>query len=226
MNGFWIPERIWNLKELSVRERLFLSEVAGFTDSGRECFASNSYFAERLQCSEIMVCKIILTLIESQHIIREGRGNARKFCLGKILDQEEVSEEKQVSSQKKEKAIPKEKKKFPKGTHTNLEDRTKSKNLARKEKEVVMPFGQEEFPELWEAWKDYKREHFKFQYRSTQSEQVALHHLQKISNNDYETARQIIGLAIANGWKGLYPGPSAGKQGGNTPEWHKRFTGE
>lgn len=223
-SGRWIPERIWTLKGLSILERLFLAEVAGFVDTGKECFASNEYFAERLTCSEIQVRKMIVHLLEKGYLDRDGYGRTRKL---------DISEQVPKGSciQKNKKLYKSEQVVVKNGTHTKLVSRIESTSIDIKKgkPDILMPFEGSEFVELWASWKEYKRTHFKFSFRTLQSEQVALHHLQKISNGDYETARTIIGTAIANGWRGLYPsnsGTGKSRAGGNAPEWHKRFTGE
>jgi len=230
-SGRWIPERIWTLKGLSILERLFLAEVAGFVDTGRECFASNEYFAERLDCSEVQVRKMIVHLLETGYLDRDGYGRTRKLSISELVPSGTCSIQNKRSSKRNKNLFQMEQLDVPNGTHTKLVSRIKSTSIDtnKGKPDILMPFEGSEFVELWASWKEYKRTHFKFSFRTLQSEQVALHHLQKISNGDYETARTIIGTAIANGWRGLYPsnsGTGKGRTGGNAPEWHKRFTGE
>ena len=61
-----------------------------------------------------------------------------------------------------------------------------------------------EFDNMWQAWRDYKRTEHGFRFKSATSEQAALHNLQRISNDNAETAQRIIEQSIANGWKGLF----------------------
>ena len=62
----------------------------------------------------------------------------------------------------------------------------------------------EEFLKDWYTWIDYKKTNHKFTYKTIESEQIAFNHLYKISNENMETAREIINVSIANGYKGLF----------------------
>lgn len=57
---------------------------------------------------------------------------------------------------------------------------------------------------LWNDWKDYKLKHFKFKYKTLQSEQAAFDSLVEISNKNIETAKEIVKQSMANGWKGFF----------------------
>ena len=56
----------------------------------------------------------------------------------------------------------------------------------------------------WKIWIDYKKTNFKFEYKTIESEQTAFNHLYKLSNENQSTAREIINVSIANGYKGLF----------------------
>ena len=61
-----------------------------------------------------------------------------------------------------------------------------------------------DFLKDWFAWIDYKKTNHKFIYKTIESEQIAFNHLYKISNENQSTAREIINVSIANGYKGLF----------------------
>lgn len=75
----------------------------------------------------------------------------------------------------------------------------------RFEKKLILenPFS-EKFLEKWIMWKDYKKNQFKFLFRSVESEQASLNDLVKKSNGNEQTAVEIIHQSMANGWKGLF----------------------
>jgi uncharacterized protein YdaU (DUF1376 family) len=89
--------------------------------------------------------------------------------------------------------------------------RTQSDSNAKKEKKVkeikeiinTNNFN-EDFLKDWFAWIDYKKTNHKFIYKTIESEQIAFNHLYKISNENQSTAREIINVSIANGYKGLF----------------------
>lgn len=56
----------------------------------------------------------------------------------------------------------------------------------------------------WEKWKKYKRDEFRFKYKSEVSENAAKKELLNLSGNDEEIAIKIIEQSIANGWKGFF----------------------
>jgi hypothetical protein len=62
----------------------------------------------------------------------------------------------------------------------------------------------EDFLVDWKIWIDYKKTNFKFTYKTIESEQTAFNHLYKLSNENQSTAREIINVSIANGYKGLF----------------------
>ena len=61
-----------------------------------------------------------------------------------------------------------------------------------------------EIVELWDKWKDYKFDHFKFKYKTVQSEQAAFDNLHDLSDKNLEIAKEIIKQSMANGWKGFF----------------------
>ena len=62
----------------------------------------------------------------------------------------------------------------------------------------------EDFLKDWKIWIDYKKTNHKFTYKTIESEQIAFNHLYKLSNENMNTAREIINVSIANGYKGLF----------------------
>lgn len=81
----------------------------------------------------------------------------------------------------------------------------------KKKEEVVMPWETEAFRAAWTQWKDYKKSQFRFTFKSISTEQVSLHQLKTISNNDERTAIDIIGQSIGNGWKGFFTLKNGGR---------------
>jgi hypothetical protein len=62
----------------------------------------------------------------------------------------------------------------------------------------------EDFLKDWNTWIDYKKTNFKFTYKTIETEQIAFNSLYKLSNQNQNTAREIIHQSIANGYKGLF----------------------
>jgi hypothetical protein len=65
-------------------------------------------------------------------------------------------------------------------------------------------FPTKKFHKKWDEWKQYKKEEFKFTYKSTISENAALTELKNLSHENEFIAIQIIDQSICKGWKGLF----------------------
>jgi hypothetical protein len=59
-------------------------------------------------------------------------------------------------------------------------------------------------PDTWKLWTEFKKEQFKFSYKSEKSEQIAINDLIRLSKNNDETAKNIVFQSISKGWKGLF----------------------
>ena len=80
-----------------------------------------------------------------------------------------------------------------------------SKGKERKEnKTIITNSFSEDFLNDWKIWLNYKKANFKFEYKTIESEQIAFNSLYKLSNQNQNTAREIIHQSIANGYKGLF----------------------
>jgi len=68
---------------------------------------------------------------------------------------------------------------------------------------IIYPWNEDEFLQVWEFWKRFKKEQFAFTYKPI-GEQGALGKLSELSDGKVETAMLIIKQSIQNGWKGLF----------------------
>ena len=89
----------------------------------------------------------------------------------------------------------------------------KRKKVAHKKEKSISPLFDakkwlERIDESWRSvmrtWLEYKRSR-RERYKSEISARKCLTQLQHLSNNDIQTARQIIDRSIANNWAGLFP---------------------
>lgn len=88
--------------------------------------------------------------------------------------------------------------------HMEKENENKIENKEESKTEIIYPFDSENFHNVWQAWKDYKKSQHKFTYKGDTSEQAALKSLAEKSNNSEAAAIKIIQESIANGWKGFF----------------------
>jgi len=138
-------------------------------------------------------------------LIKNGR-----FTSQRVLDNIEHRKEKSL------KATQSIQKRWLKNTNvlrTNYEGNTIKERKGKEKKEIkenkeeetlFMPFDSEEFSKMWENWKGYKKDQFKFEYKTKISEQAALKELSEISNSNEQIAMKIILQSISKGWKGLF----------------------
>lgn len=85
------------------------------------------------------------------------------------------------------------------------ERKGKKEKIVKDKKEIVLPFQSESFVNIWNEWKEYKKNQHSFIFKSAQSEQSSLINLAEISGGNEQTAIKIIKQSFINGWKGLFP---------------------
>ena len=91
------------------------------------------------------------------------------------------------------------------GCKDMVKDMVMVKDKVKREKaEFNFYWSDYEIIEIWDKWKDYKFNHFKFKYKTIQSEQAAFDSLFELSDKNLEIAKEIINQSMANGWKGFF----------------------
>lgn len=98
--GIWIPARIESRRDLSIAEKVILSEIESFTSSGK-CFASNEHFANLLGLKPDTVSRMISRLKRRGFVVQTGFDGRRRFLsLGSALDEStKLTEETVITSQ-------------------------------------------------------------------------------------------------------------------------------
>lgn len=200
-SGLWIPAEIWNLKELSITERVLLALIANLSQGPIGCFASNRYLSDSIGLSPESVKKYLQRLAAAGLLKISNENQQRKLelegwknlpTLGKNLP-EGVEE----FTYPPGKILPP----TNKYTKKEVKNRREVKNSLP---EIVLPFDEPEFKTMWNVWKD-ERKAQKVKPYTHRGEQAALHNLQNISNDDPQIAISIIKQSIAQGWRGLFP---------------------
>jgi hypothetical protein len=79
--GIWIPKEVWLSKDLTLQEKVFLVEIDSL-DNEHGCYATNKYFSEFFELSEVRVSEVISSLVQKGYIvssINKSQGNKRKL---------------------------------------------------------------------------------------------------------------------------------------------------
>ena len=186
--GVWIPINIWELSELTLLERYILADICSFHSSNKTYFKTNSKLAKECKVSRSSITRAICNLVSTDHIKIKQSSPVRKLVPSQIdappsqIDSPPTQIDAHIS-----KVISKR----------------ISKEINTITKEVIYPFTENLFIEAWKVWIQERKEK-KLRNYTQRGEQSALHNLQKISNDDYKTAIQIINNSITHGWQGLF----------------------
>jgi len=197
--GIWIPAEVWLDQRLTMTEKAFMAEVESFSKNGKTFHKSNDTIRQQYGITPKTVQRIIKKLVELELLECYFNGRVRHLSLGSMGKMSTLPGKNDESASSK----------FP---HTNTVERT-TKNTSKKE--VVLPFTEIEFSEMWKAWLQERRDR-RYKSYTDNGEQAALHNLKKMSNDDYRTAIAIVQQSIAQGWQGLFE--LKGAKSGKRPE--------
>ena len=186
--GVWIPKEIYQDKDLNPTEKLILSDIATLG----EYFKSNETIAKEVGVSIRTASRSIKKLESIGYIdtkLFDGRNRVVKLTRAVDKLTRAVDKMARQPSQIDQAAEPKWLDSIQSSIHIS--------------KEVIFPFQNKEFIEAWCVWV-LERKEKRLKSYTQRGEQSALHNLQKISNDDYKTAIQIINNSITHGWQGLF----------------------
>ena len=185
--GIWIPAEVWLDQRLTMTEKAFMAEVESFSKNGKTFHKSNDTIRQQYGITPKTVQRIIKKLVELELLECYFNGRVRHLSLGSMGKMTSLHGKNDDSASSK----------FP---HTNTVERT-TKNTSKKE--VVYPFTENEFLEMWQTWLQERRDR-RYKSYTDNGEQAALHNLKKMANDDYRIAIAIIQQSIAQGWQGLF----------------------
>jgi len=100
--------------------------------------------------------------------------------------------------------------KLPKSQVTSIGiGKGNSKGIGKEEEsegeknKIIFPWTEKQFLDAWDLWKKFKKQQFKFTYKSI-GEQGALYDLANLSRGELQIAIAIIHQSIKKGWKGFF----------------------
>lgn len=92
--GIWIPADIWESKELTLQEKVFLVEIDSL-DNDKGCYANNNYFSRFFGVSSTRVSLVISSLVKKGFVtstILQSEGNKRILKTSLIKVKEPVQQ--------------------------------------------------------------------------------------------------------------------------------------
>lgn len=195
--GVWIDREIWLNPDLTLIEKALLAEIDSFTGDGKAFYKSNETIQEEYKISRPTISKALKKLENMGFIKVEFDGRRRK-----------------VTYQADRKIFTGRGKKSFGQTVNNL--RAEGKNSTSintvkekvkeqsKKEEVVLPWDSQHFADIWNEWKQDRKER-KIKNYTRRGELAALHKLHNETNGDEQHAIESIQIAIANQWQGIFP---------------------
>ena len=188
---------------MTATEKVLLAEVDSFTSRDQSYYKSNETIAADLGCSVSTAKRAVAKLLELD-LVERTTFDGRRRGLSSQLEPADRPEWTDSQTKVSQQPVQNEPADSSNGTRSNTLKRNR-----KKPNKVQMPW--EGFEETWQVWKDYKKAEHRFTFKSSDTEQAALHHLAKINSNDQDKAKASIHASIANGWKGLFPAKTGGQ---------------
>jgi hypothetical protein len=217
--GIWIPFEIWECADLSPMQRILLAKIHNLSQKDGACWAGDEFLAEQLVCTPQYIRKMRKDLCETNYLACEGYGHKRKMT---VLVEATIGTSnnwnKQLQLQKKQQSLQKLQPQLQVEATTVAQSielsKEKSKEQVKKEEAIVLPWNSERFADIWNEWKQDRKERRIKKY-TRRGELAALHKLHNETNGDEQQAIEAIQLAIANQWQGIFPRPK--KAGTSAP---------
>jgi DNA-binding MarR family transcriptional regulator len=176
-----IPARFIIAKDISSTQKLLLGLISSLSNLKGYCFASNDYLAQLLDSSKATISHSISDLESKGYIgriiYRNDKQQVEQRILTIVLDKFT-----DIPLSENEYPLPLKKDIPPSENYKDNININNKINNNINNKEIV--FFSSDWKDLWNVWIQYKKEEHRDKFKSKNTEQVALNHLMKISNND------------------------------------------
>ena len=225
MNYLQMPDHVFKHDLTSTELRIYC-DVWTMTRKGGENWKSNATIAEQFAVHRSSVIRAINGLVSRGLLEREETENGRYLVAQVVAYTRPVATTRPVASAQQGSSVPATggvaSAQQSSSVHaTQIENnRELNREVSRESASLVFPFDSEKFKESWNEWREYKRDQFKFKFKTVKSEQLALHKLHRDTHGDEQQAIEAIATAIASGWRGLFPrAAGSGQQSKSTTSW-------
>ena len=225
MNYLQLPKHVLKAR-LSGAELLIYADVWTMQKGGREYWKSNQTIAEEFGVHRSSVIRALNKLVDAGLIERNETESGRILVAQVVAYTRPVASALPVASAQQGGSVNAtggvaSAQQTSSVNATQIENnRKENREENRESASLVFPWSSESFEMAWNEWREYKRIQFRFKYKTTKSEQLALHKLHNETNGDEQRAIEAIATAIASGWRGLFPRTATGNQGsGRNLNW-------
>lgn len=196
--GVWIDREIWLHPNLTLVEKALLAEIDSFTGDGKSFYKSNETIQDEYKISRPTISKALKKLEGLGFIKVEFDGRKRKIIYQ--ADRNFFSGRRKDSFGQTVKILRAEGK-----NSTSINTiKEQVKEHSKIEEEILLPFSSKEFADIWNEWKQDRKER-KIKKYTRRGELAALHKLYNDTNGNEQHAIQAVQHAIANQWQGIYP---------------------
>ena len=178
-------------------------EIDSFTKQDRPCFISDGYFAQFVGVS-IRSVRNALRQLEEQGLIENSGFDGRKRYLKSTLMRQTLPNDTATAADPLGKDCLPIRQPLPSYTANVAEEKNKEKNIEKTNDQIVLPWAEPAFEEIWRIWLDDRRER-KLKKYTSRGEQAALHKLYNDCAGDVSIAIQAIQNSIAHGYQGIFP---------------------
>lgn len=217
MNFNKLPEDISReVKRWSAMQLWIYSDVYTMQSNGAKYYRTNQQLADLFGTDTRTVRRIISGLV-ADGALRSYQDGSRRFLSARPVNEwggqncpPDRNVPRTAKSPGEDRNVRGGGQQSPRGEDRNVPqiekvNREDNRELNRESASLVFPWESLAFLDAWEGWKRYKKEQFKFKYKSVKSEQIALHKLHKDAKGNERLAIDAIAQSIASGWRGLFP---------------------
>jgi hypothetical protein len=223
MNYYQIPEYLQShVRKWSAMQLWIYADVHTMQQNKKRFYKTNAQLAEAFETDERTVRRIINGFVKLG-ILTVYRDGKQRFLYAK--EPHEWKEDSKVRGQqspgtaksvKEDSKVPEGGQQSPKkGDSKVLQiekvNREVNREDNREKGEIILPWDSERFENLWNEWKQDRKERRIKKY-TRRGELAALHKLYNQTNGNEDEAIERIELAIANQWQGVVFGKSTGRR--------------
>jgi hypothetical protein len=202
-----IPSRYLIAKDINSTQKILIGLISSLSNMTGYCFASNEYFEELTSIKKVTISQLISDLERKGYVKRIIKRDEKKQVIQRILVLDltkEVPLKNEVPPMKNNDTLPLKSDIPPlEKRKENIKINININNKDNKEQQQLV-FISDEWKGLWAEWKEYRLTETKKWFKSSKYEQMAINKLVKESDENLETAQNMVLQSIENQWKSIY----------------------